>query len=92
MGLTKSAHLVAGWEHNFDYPVRIKLETYYQYLWDVPVEIVPSYFSLVNGGAGFGRLWAEPLENSGLGRNYGVEFTAEHYYRNGFYSLFTGSF
>jgi hypothetical protein len=91
MGLTKSAHLVAGWEHNFDYPVRIKLETYYQYLWDVPVEIVPSYFSLVNGGAGFGRLWAEPLENSGLGRNYGVEFTAEHYYRNGFYSLFTGS-
>ena len=91
MGLTKSAHLVAGWEHNFDYPVRIKLETYYQYLWDVPVEIVPSYFSLVNGGSGFGRLWAEPLENSGLGRNYGVEFTAEHYYRNGFYSLFTGS-
>jgi hypothetical protein len=36
MGLTKSAHLVAGWEHNFEYPVRIKLETYYQYLWDVP--------------------------------------------------------
>ena len=44
MGLTKSAHLVAGWEHNFDYPVRIKLETYYQYLWDVPVEIVPHIF------------------------------------------------
>jgi len=91
MGLTKSAHLVAGWEHNFEYPVRIKLETYYQYLWDVPVEIVPSYFSLVNGGTGFGRLWAEPLENGGTGRNYGIEFTAEHYYRNGFYSLFTGS-
>ncbi|MGB1282063.1 MAG: carboxypeptidase-like regulatory domain-containing protein [Schleiferiaceae bacterium] len=91
MGLTKSAHLVAGWEHNFDYPVRIKLETYYQYLWDVPVEMVPSYFSLVNGGTGFGRLWAEPLENEGVGRNYGLEFTAEHYYRNGFYSLFTGS-
>ena len=91
MGLTKSAHLVAGWEHNFDYPIRIKFETYYQYLWDVPVEMVPSYFSLVNGGTGFGRLWAEPLENGGRGRNYGVEFTAEHYYRNGFYSLFTGS-
>lgn len=91
MGLTKSAHLVAGWEHNFDYPVRIKFETYYQYLWNVPVESTPSYFSLVNGGSGFGRLWAEPLENTGVGRNYGVEFTAEHYYRNGFYSLFTGS-
>ena len=91
MGLTKSAHMVAGWEHNFDYPIRIKFEAYYQYLWDVPVEIVPSYFSLVNGGSGFGRLWAEPLENAGFGQNYGVEFTAEHYYRNGFYSLFTGS-
>lgn len=91
MGLTKSAHLVAGWEHNFDYPVRIKLEAYYQQLWDVPVESTPSYFSLVNGGAGFGRLWAEPLENTGTGRNFGLEFTAEHYYRNGFYSLFTGS-
>ena len=58
---------------------------------DVPVEMVPSYFSLVNGGNRFGRLWAEPLENEGVGRNYGLEFTAEHYYRNGFYSLFTGS-
>lgn len=91
MGLTKSAHAVLGWEHNFDYPVRIKFETYYQYLWNVPVEINPSYFSLVNGGTGFGRLWSEPLENGGYGRNYGLEFTAEHYYRNGFYSLFTGS-
>ncbi|MEY2963309.1 MAG: hypothetical protein RL754_570 [Bacteroidota bacterium] len=91
MGLTKSAHAVAGWEHNFDYPVRLKLETYYQYLWDIPVEIAPSYFSLVNGGSGFGRLWAEPLENRGLGRNYGLEMTLEHYYRNGFYGLFTGS-
>jgi len=91
MGLTKSAHVVAGWEHNFDYPIRIKLEAYYQRLWNVPVESTPSYFSLVNGGSGFGRLWAEPLENTGLGRNFGLEFTAEHYYRNGFYSLFTGS-
>ena len=91
MGLTKSAHAVAGWEHNFDYPVRLKLETYYQYLWDIPVEMNPSYFSLVNGGSGFGRLWAEPLENRGLGRNYGLEMTLEHYYRNGFYGLFTGS-
>ena len=91
MGLTKSAHAVLGWEHNFDYPVRIKFETYYQYLWNVPVEINPSYFSLVNGGTGFGRLWAEPLENNGYGRNFGLEFTAEHYYRNGFYGLFTGS-
>lgn len=91
MGLTKSAHLVAGWEHNFDYPIRIKIETYYQHLWNVPIESNLSYFSLVNGGAGFGRLWAEPLVNGGLGRNYGLEFTAEHYYRNGFYSLLTGS-
>jgi hypothetical protein len=91
MGLTKSAHAVAGWEHNFDYPVRLKLEAYYQYLWDIPVETNSSYFSLANGGTGFGRLWAEPLENRGLGRNYGLEFTMEHYYRNGFYGLLTGS-
>ena len=91
MGLTKSAHAVAGWEHNFDYPIRLKLEAYYQYLWNIPVEQQASYFSLVNGGSGFGRLWAEPLENRGLGRNYGLEFTLEHYYRNGFYGLLTGS-
>jgi hypothetical protein len=91
MGLTKSAHAVAGWEHNFEYPIRLKLEAYYQYLWNIPVEQQASYFSLVNGGSGFGRLWAEPLENRGLGRNYGLEFTMEHYYRNGFYGLLTGS-
>ena len=91
MGLTKSAHAVAGWEHNFEYPVRIKLETYYQYLWGIPIEEEGSYFSMVNGGVGFGRLWAEKLVNEGLGRNYGLEGTVEHYYKNGFYGLFTGS-
>jgi len=71
--------------------VRTKVEAYYQYLYDVPVEIKSSAFSMLNAGSGFGRIWPDTLQNTGVGRNYGVEFTAERFFAGGFYFLATGS-
>jgi outer membrane receptor protein involved in Fe transport len=57
----------------------------------VPVEIKSSAFSMLNAGSGFGRIWPDTLQNTGVGRNYGVEFTAERFFAGGFYFLATGS-
>ena len=88
-------------------PMRLKAEVYYQYLWNIPVErlkidanplsatfgqrVVGSSFSMVNAGSGFGRLWPDTLENTGTGRNFGLELTAEHFFTKGFYGLVTAS-
>jgi hypothetical protein len=50
-----------------------------------------SSFSLVNAGADFGFPNRDSLVNEGTGRNYGVEFTAERFLRDGWYALGTVS-
>ena len=92
IGLMKSAQVAGGWERTYKgLPVRTKIEAYYQYLYDVPVEVRSSAFSMVNAGSGFGRIWPDTLQNTGTGRNYGLELTAERFFAGGVYFLATGS-
>ena len=92
IGLMKSAQVAGGWERTYKgLPVRTKIEAYYQHLYGIPVEVRSSAFSMVNAGSGFGRIWPDTLQNTGVGRNYGVEFTAERFFASGFYFLATGS-
>lgn len=91
LGLTKSHHLVLSYDLPISNNMRVKAETYYQYLWNIPVEIQTSSFSLVNTGAGFSRFFPHPLQNEGTGRNYGVELTFERFFSGNYYFLVTGS-
>jgi len=91
VGFIRSIHTVAGYDHSITQHIRMKLEVYYQYLYDVPVEITPSAFSLANEGSGFSRFFPDSLQNSGTGKNYGVELTLERSFSNHFYFLITGS-
>lgn len=92
MGLTKSAHVVAGYDTRLGSQMRLKLETYYQYLFNIPVDRdLASYFSLNNAGSGFSRLFPKALKNDGVGRNYGVEMTVEKFFSGNYYFLVTGS-
>ncbi len=92
LGLLKSQHLVLGYDWYPAPKVRFKVETYYQYLYDIPVENKPSSFSIVNAGTGFARLFPDTLLNAGTGHNYGLELTLERFFSGGYYFLFTGSF
>lgn len=94
MGLSKSNHAVLGWDHQIGKASRIKLETYYQQLSNLPVERLMasnnykgSSFSLANTGSGFSRFFPDSLENTGIGKNYGIEFTVERFFSKGFYYL-----
>ena len=91
IGLSKSAHAVLGYDWVFGQAMRFKAETYYQYLYDIPVEVRPSAFSLLNAGSGFARFFPDTLQNTGVGRNYGIELTLERFFASGFYFLVTGS-
>ncbi len=89
LGLQKSHHLVLGYEQILGENFLLKAETYYQYLFDIPVEAEPSSFSLVNSGSGFSRFFPDTLVNDGTGRNFGVELTLEKFFSDGYYFLIT---
>lgn len=87
----KSHHAVISYQHSFRYGIQAKVEAYYQYLFDVPVESDSSTFSILNFGADFNTALPSNLVNNGKGRNYGAELTLEKYLDKGFYFLITTS-
>ncbi len=91
VGFIRSFHSVLGYDKALTENFRLKAEVYYQYLFDVPVEIEPSAFSLANEGSGFSRFFPDSLQNIGTGKNYGLELTLEKFYSNNFFFLITGS-
>lgn len=91
MDFTKSNHFVIAYDKLLGENIRFKAETYYQYLYNIPVDQKPSSFSLVNTGAGFTRFFPDTLVNSGTGENYGIEFTLEKFFSNKYFFLLTAS-
>ena len=77
-----------GYDWNINENLHLKIEPYYQYLFDIPV-IADSTFSLLN----LQDDWFinDTFVNNGKGRNYGIDFTLEQYMSRGFYFLFTTS-
>ena len=90
LGFTKSNHLVLGYNHSISATTRMKIESYYQQVYNTPVQN-NSYFSLANFGSDFAFPRVDSLVNKGTGRNYGLEFTLERAFNKGFYYLFSGS-
>ena len=91
LGFTKAAHYVVGYEKRFATDWRFKLEAYYQYLYDAPVETKLSGFSILNSGASFGFPDKSGLVNKGTGSNKGIEITVEKFLSRGYYLLLTSS-
>lgn len=92
IGFTRSHHLVLGYDKVLSKQLRLKLETYYQYLFDVPVETrAGSSYSALDQGSGYSRTFPDTLQNTGKGYNYGMEATLEKTFSHGYYVLLTGS-
>lgn len=89
MGFTKSIHTGFGYEKSFAKSLSLRSEVYYQSLYNVPVEVVSSAFSLINMGGGFQRFYPNQLENTGTGTNYGLELTLQKYFDKSFFFLFS---
>jgi len=91
LDFTKAHHWVLGFDALFSEQLRFKAETYYQYLYDVPVEQTASGYSILNTGADWGLNTRDSLINKGEGWNYGIELTLEKFYHNHYYFLTTVS-
>lgn len=85
----KAAHFVVGYENRLATNLNLKVELYYQHLYDVPVENVDtSHISSLNE---WGYFNDHDFVNRGTGRNYGMELTLEKYFARKYYFTFTAS-
>jgi CarboxypepD_reg-like domain len=91
LDFSKSHQIIAGYDHLFNDNLRLKIEAYYQSLFDIPVkENLPEY-SVLNYGAEYFIERIDSLSNDGTGENYGLELTLERFLQNNFYFLITAS-
>jgi Carboxypeptidase regulatory-like domain/TonB-dependent Receptor Plug Domain len=91
LDFTRSHHFVIGYDYLPAKDWRIKTEMYYQSIFDVPVTIAPSSFSMLNNGSSFNPTNKGYLNNNGTGTNYGIELTVEKFFSKGYYGLLTGT-
>ncbi|MCW3104435.1 MAG: TonB-dependent receptor [Bacteroidetes bacterium] len=93
LGLSRSQHAILAYDLNFAKDFRFKFESYYQYLYNIPVQHNwNSSFSMINvGNALEGIPLVDTLENTGTGENYGIEFTIEKFFSKHYYFLLTSS-
>jgi hypothetical protein len=87
LDFAKAHHLVLSYDRSFSEYLRLKVEPYFQYLYDIPVE-KGSLVSMIN----YRDFWMMlPLVNEGKGKNYGIDITLERYLNKGYYYLLTAS-
>jgi len=89
LAIPKSLHYILGYDFKFSRKAHLKMELYYQSLYDIGVENdLSSTFSLINQ---VDEYFSRPLISEGKGYNYGVELTLERFFNDNFYYLLTGS-
>ncbi|MCD8260377.1 MAG: carboxypeptidase-like regulatory domain-containing protein [Bacteroides sp.] len=88
LDFTKAYHLMLSFSHKLSDNLHLKVEPYFQYLYDVPV-IADSSYSVLNRDVFYVE---SALVNKGKGYNYGIDLTLERYLAGGTYYMFTGSF
>lgn len=91
LDLSRSVHFVTGYDYALKSNARIKVETYYQYLYNIPVDTFSSSFSLLNQGSQFSRFFPGALVNKGTGYNYGLELTVEKFFSKTYFFMITAS-
>lgn len=85
----RAHHMAINLTQQFPGNVRLKVELYYQALFNVPVSIQSwSTYSLINQDRNF---FADSLSNEGTGYNAGVEVTLEKAFSNRLFFLLSGS-
>lgn len=91
LGFSKAHHFVLAYDRTINNYTRLKIEAYYQSLFNIPISQNINTYSLLNQGADFGVILEDSMVNEGTGSNYGIELTFEHFLNKGFYYLLTGS-
>lgn len=91
LDFVRSHHVVLGYDWSLPWDMRIKLEAYYQHIYDAGIDADDSTsYSTLNVGS-FTQDGPDNIINGGTGTNYGLELTFEKFLTNGYYWLLTAS-
>ncbi len=83
----RAHHFVLAYDWSINQNLRLKVESYYQQLYNIPV-VANSYYSLLNETELY---FSDSLQNKGKGVNRGIDFTFEKFLSNNLYYLVTAS-
>ena len=87
LDFTKSHHIMFTYNYKISNDMNLRIEPYFQHLYNVPV-MADSSYSVLNRNEFYVK---NALVNKGKGRNVGVDITLEKYLTNGLYYMITGS-
>lgn len=87
LDFTKTHHFMFSFNYKISDNVNLRIEPYYQRLFDVPVEANGSYSVLNRRDYYVDKV----LINKGEGQNYGIDLTLEKYLSRGFYYMLTAT-
>lgn len=87
LDFTKTHHVSLSYNYKISDNMNLKVEPYFQYLFDVPV-MADSSYSVLNRSLFYVE---DALVNKGKGRNFGIDVTLEKYLTNGLYYMVTAS-
>lgn len=90
LDFTRAHHISLAYDLNIGENHHLKVEPYFQYLYDAPI-IPASTYCFINLQGGDDIFLSDKLVNEGKGMNYGVDITFEKYITNGFYYMVTAS-
>lgn len=85
--MTRSWHNVFSYNWSISPLLRLKVEPYFQYLYNVPV-LQNGTFSTINTTVQ-PPLFYQPFTNTGKGMNVGIDFTLERFLASGYYYMAT---
>ncbi len=93
---TKAIHAIFGYDFQINENMRLRIESYFQRLYDIPVESDSSSgFSVLNYNVSFLSTIDNDagvnFVNKGTGTNYGIELTLERFFEQNYYFLLTTS-
>jgi hypothetical protein len=89
MDFNKAHHVVLGYQRNLNEHTYVKLEAYYQHLYNIAVVNDPdSPISSINNELGY---MLDSMVNEGFGKNLGLELTMERFTYRGMYFLWSAS-
>ncbi len=97
LSMMRALHLVLGYDWQVSENLKLKIESYYQYLFHIPVSENPENgFSILNTQDVFdiiadNELSKRILVSKGTGENYGIDITFERPFNKGYYFLITAS-
>lgn len=87
LDFTKAHHVILSYSYKLSSNMSLRIEPYFQYLYDVPV-IADSSYSVLNRDQFYVE---DALINKGKGRNLGIDITLEKYLSKGYYYLITAT-